>query len=268
MPTNGYLMESDEEARRLDLKTDPATIKRHARWAGLQTGMRVADLGCGSGKTTFHLNKLAGTNGDTIGIDNSEQRIEFAKKHYTADGIQFELADIRSDLKSYGKFDFIWVRFVLEYYGTTAFDIIQNISHVLKPGGIMCLIDLDYNCLTHYGLPERLESAILGIRRTVEQKADFDPFAGRKLYSYLYDMDYADLDIKVEAHHLIFGELSEIDKFNWTKKVEVGSKLSGYPFAEYDGGYDEFYEDFRISFSHPRRFTYTPVIVCRGKKLG
>ena len=84
MRTNGYLMESEEEARRLDLKTDPATIERHARWAGLQEGMRVADLGCGSGKTTFHLNKLTGAKGETIGIDNSEQRIEFAKKHYAA----------------------------------------------------------------------------------------------------------------------------------------------------------------------------------------
>ena len=267
MCTNGYIMESDEEARRLDLKTDPATIEKHASWAGLKTGMRVADLGCGSGKTTFHLNKLTGATGETIGIDKSEQRIEFAEMHYTGKSIKFELADIRSDLTSYGKFDFIWVRFVLEYYGTTAFDIIQNISQVLKPGGIMCLIDLDYNCLTHYGLPERLESAIVGLRRTVEQKADFDPFAGRKLYSYLYDMEYVDLDVRVEAHHLIFGELSEVDKFNWTKKVEVGAKLSGYTFDEYDGGYDEFYEDFRKGFSHPRRFTYTPVIVCRGKKL-
>ncbi len=267
MRTNGYLMESEEEARRLDLKTDPTTIERHAMWAGLQTGMRVADLGCGSGITTFHLNKLTGEVGETIGIDNSEQRIGFAKKHYMAEGIEFELADIRSDLSACGKFDFIWVRFVLEYYGSTAYDIIQNINGILNPGGIMCLIDLDYNCLTHYGLPKRLESAILGIRRALEKKADFDPFAGRKLYSYLYDMDYVDLDVKVEAHHLIFGELSEIDKFNWTKKVEVGGKPSGYPFGEYDGGYDEFYKDFQTIFSHPRRFTYTPVIMCRGKKL-
>jgi len=267
MRTNGYLMESEEEARRLDLKTDPATIERHAMWAGLQAGMRVADLGCGSGKTTLSLNNITGASGETIGIDNSEQRIEYAKKYYTAKGIQYELADIRYDLSSYGKFDFIWVRFVLEYYGTTAYDIIQNIGQVLKPGGIMCLIDLDYNCLTHYGLPQRLESAILGLRRTVEQKSDFDPLAGRKLYSYLYDLAYTDLDVKIEAHHLIFGELSEVDKYNWTKKVEVGAKLSGYPFDEYDGEYDAFYQDFQKFFSHPRRFTYTPVIVCRGKKL-
>ena len=266
MSTDGYFMESEEEAKRLDLKTDPTVVDRHARWAGLQPGMRVADLGCGSGKTTFCLSKIAGTKGETVGIDNAGQRIEFAKKHYSTEGIDYIQADIRSDLSSLGKFDFVWVRFVMEYYGSTAYEIIKNINNILNPGGILCLIDLDYNCLTHYGLPKRLESAIQGIKQTLERKADFDPYAGRKLYSYLYDMDYEDIDMTIEAHHLIFGELNEVDAFNWTKKVEVGGKLSGYPFDDYEGGYQEFFEEFKSVFSHPRRFTYTPIILCRGKK--
>jgi len=48
----GYLMESDEEALRLDIKTVPALVEAQARWAGIEPGMRVADLGCGAGKTT------------------------------------------------------------------------------------------------------------------------------------------------------------------------------------------------------------------------
>ena len=266
MSTDGYLMESEKEALRLDLKTDPEVIDRHARWAGLEPGMRVADLGCGSGKTTFYLNKIAGTKGETVGIDNSEQRIEFAKKNYSAENIDFVLEDIRSDLSYLGKFDFAWVRFVLEYYGSTAYEIIQKIGKILKPGGILCLIDLDYNCLTHYGLPKRLESSIQGIKRTLQKKADFDPYAGRKLYSYLYDMAYENIDVTLEAHHLIYGELNEVDAFNWTKKVEVGGKQSGFSFDEYEGGYAEFFEEFKLIFAHPRRFTYTPIILCRGKK--
>ena len=53
-----YLMEDEREAVRLDLKTDAAAVEKQARWAGIKPGMRVADLGCGSGKTTFYLNKL------------------------------------------------------------------------------------------------------------------------------------------------------------------------------------------------------------------
>lgn len=266
MSTDGYFMESEEEAKRLDLKTDPTVVDRHARWAGLRPGMRVADLGCGSGKTTFCLSKIAGTKGEAVGIDNADQRIKFAKKHYSSERIDYVLADIRSDLSFLGKFDFVWVRFVMEYYGSTAYEIVKNINKILNPGGILCLIDLDYNCLTHYGLPKRLDSAIQGIKQTLEKKADFDPYAGRKLYSYLYDMAYEDIDMTIEAHHLIFGELNEVDTFNWTKKVEVGGKLSGYPFDDYEGGYEEFFDEFKKIFSHPRRFTYTPIILCRGKK--
>ena len=43
----GYLMESEAEAIRLDVKTDGRAVERQARWAGLKPGMRVADLGCG-----------------------------------------------------------------------------------------------------------------------------------------------------------------------------------------------------------------------------
>ena len=64
-----YLMEDDQEAVRLDRKTDGATVEKQALWAGIEPGMRVADLGCGAGKTTFHLNKLVQPGGRACGID-------------------------------------------------------------------------------------------------------------------------------------------------------------------------------------------------------
>ena len=39
-----YLMDSPEEARRLELKTDPTTALAQLRWAGLRPGLRVGDL--------------------------------------------------------------------------------------------------------------------------------------------------------------------------------------------------------------------------------
>ncbi len=87
-----------------------------------------------------------------------------------------------------GEFDFIWVRFVLEHYRTTSFDIVRNIAKVLKNKGILCLIDLDHNCLSHYGISPKLNNAILCIMANLEKNANFDPYSGRKLYSYLYDL--------------------------------------------------------------------------------
>jgi ubiquinone/menaquinone biosynthesis C-methylase UbiE len=263
---SGYLMESDEETLRLDMKTDAKVVENQALWAGIKPGMRVADLGFGSGKTTFNLHKLVQPNGEVVGVDMAEDRIKYAEKYYRNKGIKYILRDIRAPLDDLGMFDFIWVRFVLEYYRSESFNIVKNISKILKPGGIICLIDLDYNCLNHFGLSKKLKKALYGITKAMEKNADFDPFVGIKLYSFLYDLGYQDIDVSLTPHHLIFGELNKVDAFNWTKKVEVAVKRLGYDFKEYERGYEGFIEEFTQFFSNPRRFTYTPLISCKGRK--
>ena len=39
-----------------------------------------------------------------------------------------------------------------------------------------------------------------------------------------------------------------------------------YPFEEYERGYKEFLDEFTRFFKDPGRFTYTPAILCRGRK--
>ena len=266
MRHSSYLMESDEETLRLEMKTDNRNVRRQAVWAGVKPGMRVADIGCGTGKTTACLHRLAMPGGGAIGIDVSEERVRYAKEHYGTAGVEFHCRDMSGPLDDLGPFDLIWMRYMLEYYRESAFGLVRNISRALRPGGILCLIDLDYNCMTHFGLPPRLEGAIRGVIGALEQNRDFDPYAGRKLYSFLYDLGYSDIQVAIDPHHLIFGGLQKKDAFNWMKKVEIAGGKSGYAFAEYPGGYDEFREEFDRFFFDPRRFSYTPIISCRGRK--
>ncbi len=261
-----YLMESEKEALRLEIKTDVRALERQALWAGLQPGMRILDVGCGSGKTTFHLHQLAQAGGSAVGIDASETRACFARDHYPQAGLDFFCRDFREPLDDLGTFDFIWVRFILEYHRSSSFSIVQGLSNLLNPGGILCLVDLDHNCLNHYGLPDRLERTIREVVGALESLSDFDPFAGRKLYSYLFDLGLEDIDVKMSAHHLIYGHLNSIDAFNWLLKAEVAVKNSGNAFAEYGGSYAAFLEEFQRFFADPRRFTYTPLFACRGRK--
>ena len=101
-----YLMEGDEESVRLDLKTNPEVVKRQANWAGLKPGMRVADLGCGAGITTYHLNELVGPKGSVVGVDIAQQRIDYAESHYAHSRIEYVRKDIRGPLKDLGGFRF------------------------------------------------------------------------------------------------------------------------------------------------------------------
>jgi len=266
MQDNEYLMENDEEALRLDIKTDTGVVEKQALWAGIEIGMRVADIGCGSGKTTSILHTLVQPGGEVVGVDGSKKRIEYAKERYGVKRIGFKCQDIPEPLNDLGVFDFVWVRFLLEYYRSNSLDIVKNISAIVKPGGILSLIDLDYNCLNHFGLSPRLERTIFAIMNYLEEKSNFDPYVGRKLYSFLYDLGYRDINMDVAAHHLIFGELKDIDAFNWMKKFEVISKKINFNYEEYEGGYEEFLGEFNRFFVNPRRFTYTPVICCRGRK--
>lgn len=262
-----YLMESDDEALRLDLKTDPAALRRQALWCGVKPGMRVLDLGCGPGKTTALLHKMIQPKGSVVGVDFSEARISYAKSHYGGrKGIEFYQQDLRESMESLGEFDLIWVRFVLEYFRRESLDIVRKLKDCLKPGGTLCLIDLDYNCLNHYELPAKIADLLPKIMSYMDDKYNFDTFAGRKLYSYLYDNGFEKIDVDIMANNLVFGEIKNQIQFDWIKKVEIATKKAKKIISTYPGGDEEFYRDFREFLVDPRRFTYTPLLMCKGAK--
>jgi ubiquinone/menaquinone biosynthesis C-methylase UbiE len=260
-------MENKDECLRMDIKTDYPSLERQALWAGLKEGMRVADIGSGSGITSSFLKRIVGESGHVTGFDGSMKRTVYARENYGVEGLEFVNLDINNSLDDLKNFDFIWVRFFLEYHRENSFDIVKRLTDILSPGGILCLIDLDHNCLNHYGLSSRLEKTIVEVSDIVEKFGDFDPYVGRKLYSYLYDLGFSEIDVDMKAHHLIFGELSEVDEFNWIRKIKTAARNSGYDFPDYPDGYDGFLNEFKIFFSDPRRFTYTPIISCRGVKI-
>jgi len=266
-PESVYLMESAEETFRLEMKTDPSALRAQARWCGLRPGIRVLDAGCGPGKTTALLCNMIQPGGSIVGVDLSEERIRHAREQYgRMPGIDFRVHDWTAPLEGTEAFDLIWVRFVLEYNRAGSAEMVRNLDRCLEPGGTLCLMDLDHNCLNHHELPIGMAAVLQRMMQELEERHNFDPYAGRKLYRYLYDLGYEDLEVKLTAHHLIYGPLGETDAFNWLKKIEMISRkvrdvLEGYP-----GGPDRFFSDFLRFFRDPRRFSYTPLILCKGRK--
>jgi len=260
-------MENIEEAKRLDIKTDSDAVKAQALWCGVKPGARVLDVGCGAGKATSILHSIIQPGGRAIGVDFSEDRIMYAQTHYgKTQGIDFQVRDFQRPMTDLGEFDFIWVRFVLEYFRDGAVDIIKNLTINLKPDGWLCLLDLDYNCLNHWELPSEMEVTLIKLMNHIQVHHNFDLYAGRKLYAYLYDLRFREINMHLMAHHLIYGELNETDSFNWMKKIKVVSPKVSSVFEDYPGGAEAYYDNFTRFFRNPRRFTYTPLIMCKGKK--
>jgi SAM-dependent methyltransferase len=262
-----YIMEHEEETDRLEKKTNPSDVRKQAAWCGIKPGQRLLDVCCGPGKTTAILHDLIQPGGSIVGVDASSKRIAHATKHYgNKVGIEFAIHDILTPLTSFGTFDAIWVRFVLEYYREESKDLVRNLADNLNPGGSLFLIDLDYNCLSHYELPLPMAKIIPEIFNRLEETYNFDAYAGRKLYSHLFDLGFEGIEIQVTAHHVIYGTIRDSDSYNWAKKIEVIAPRLADLFETYPGGYQEFLMDFRAYFHDPRRFTYNPLIMCKGKR--
>ena len=262
-----YLMENEAESIRLEVKTRPEAVRKQALWSGLKPGLRVLDAGCGPGKVTSILHEIVQPGGSVLGVDYSEERIFHANERYGhKPGIDFQLHDLRDPLEGVGQFDVIWARFVLEYNLLESPEIVKNLTACLKPNGYLCLLDLDHNCLSYYQLPPKMEKVLFNLMAGLEKEYNFDPYSGRKLYAYLYDLGYQNVQTEVSTHNLIFGKVKKEDLFNWTKKVEVASNKAKELFENYPGGCDGFFADFIKFFEDPRRFTYTPLILCKGMK--
>jgi SAM-dependent methyltransferase len=260
-------MESDEEEKRLDIKTNPEAVKAQALWCGIGPGARVLDVGCGPGKTSSLLHDLVQPGGAVVGVDSAQSRIKHAHSFYGGkQGLDFQVRDVRLPMKDLGQFDFIWVRFVLEYYRDSALEIIKNMSANLKPGGFMCLLDLDHNCLCHWEMPPAMEDIVVKTMLYMQDYFNFDLYAGRKLYAHLYDLGFEDINLELMAQHLIYGELRVADEFNWMKKIQIGAQKAPDIFKAYPGGSEQFLIDFKVFFNDLRRFTYTPLILCKGRK--
>ena len=265
----GYLMDSEEENVRLDMKTDSKAVREQAMWCGIKPGMRVLDAGCGPGITTSILYDMVQPGGTVVGIDYSKDRIKYAREHYGRDGeVDFHIRDLTGDLAGIGQFDVVWVRFVLEYFRAESPDIVKKLASLLRPGGFLCLLDLDHNCLNHYELPPQMTNLLHRFMEKLDDEYNFDTYAGRKLYSYLYDLGLEDIQMNLVAHRLSYGGGDDQDIFNWVKKMEMATTRFSGLFDDYPGGSKAFSEEFERFLHDPRRFTYTAMILCKGKTPG
>jgi ubiquinone/menaquinone biosynthesis C-methylase UbiE len=261
-----YLMEHAGECSRLEMKTRADQVLRQAAWAGIGEGMHILDAGCGVGKTSSILKELVGESGRVTGVDLSAERLTEAEKRYGRTGINFVRQDLTQPLQSTEQYDAVWMRFLLEYFADDPLKIVRNAADRLKPGGIMVLADLDRNSLNHHGISERLSRTIVDVIGCLGRYANFDPYAGSKLYAHLFDLGFRDIQITIEAHHLIYGEISNEDRSNWLSKLEVAAKTSGSKFEEYAGDFAAVRDEFMQFLDNPRRFIFTPIVICRGVK--
>jgi SAM-dependent methyltransferase len=140
---------SEHERERLMAQNEllaPATERLFKR-AGIGPGMRVLDIGSGSGDVAMLAARLVGRDGSVTSIDNDPVQVEFARQRAQARdlaNVRFALADLR-DIDLDAPVDAIVGRLVLMYMADPV-DALRGCSRNLRAGGVVALQEsvIDY----------------------------------------------------------------------------------------------------------------------------
>lgn len=139
----GYVLgSSDAELARLDLQAAyyrPATLDA-MRWAGIGPGMRVLDLGSGTGAVAFAAAEMVGPTGSVLGIDLQEASVATASRNAAALGLD-NVSFVQGDLNTWTtdrRFDAVTGRLITMYL-PGAGRTIGRLAAMLRPGGVVLL---------------------------------------------------------------------------------------------------------------------------------
>ena len=122
--------------------------------AGLETGHRVLDIGCGCGQTTLGLAARVGDPGSVLGLDISGPMLARAADRAREEGVsnaRFEQADAQTFDFGGDKFDRLFSRFGVMFFASPG-DAFTNLRTALRPGGrltFVCWQKLDLNPWMH-----------------------------------------------------------------------------------------------------------------------
>lgn len=261
-----YLMESPKEAERLLLKSDEETSRQQLLLTGLEKGMTAVDAGGGAGFVSKIMSDIVGPKGRVILLDQSKERLTAAKMHMkSCRNVVFTQTPLEKIKMDSASADYVFCRFVFEYLETPG-KVFDEFVRIAKDGGKIVVGDLDYNCLSHYPLAPHLETQLKQITDQLAAKKLWDPYAGRKLFSYFHENNLKDVRVHLLPHHLIYGESTTRDLENWRAKLDQIQKHVEAGNLKFDFDIESFRNEFFAFFENPSRFSYSPLILVEGIK--
>ncbi|MBT8327319.1 MAG: methyltransferase domain-containing protein [Bacteroidia bacterium] len=200
---NEYILgTNEEELHRLGLQHQIWASEAHLGWskAGFNVGQTILDLGCGPGFCTKELAYIVGDKGKVIGVDKSENYIQFLQKTAELHSIPIDAihSDFNNLLLESNSLDAMYCRWALAWISNPT-EILQKVLSALKPGGKMVIQEY-FDWSTHQTQPSTpaLSKAIAACLQSFkEQEGDID--VGREVPQMLESMGMKILSTRIMA---------------------------------------------------------------------
>ena len=116
--------------------------------AGIGSGLRVLDAGCGVGDVTLLVASLVGRDGYVVGVDSDAEALAVARSRAARAGldrVEFVQGDLR-DVTFDHPFDAVVGRFVLMYLADPC-EGVRRLSGQVRPGGVVVFQEFQFDGL-------------------------------------------------------------------------------------------------------------------------
>lgn len=263
VPTIDYIMEDPREAGRLEAKVDPGAWVRKYLAHRVRPGAEVLSVGCGPGVILNEVSELHPSIHAT-GVDVSADRVrEAIQRNRENPRLTFVRGDAQAMQFPSDSFDVVYSRMLLQYLREKERAVAEMVR-VCKPGGLVVLQDLDGQLLWHYpedaGVQRALEKVLAALAPT-----GFDPFVGRKLFSFAQKAGLKNLDVQVESYHLIAGAIEKHILRQWELKLDIAKSQMAKALGSKAEAEEEI-QRFLEYLSRPDTLTYSVQFTVTGEK--
>jgi 2-polyprenyl-3-methyl-5-hydroxy-6-metoxy-1,4-benzoquinol methylase len=136
--------------------------------AGINRGMRVLDVGCGSGDVAFLAGDLVGPSGELVGVDRERTAVDWANTRALSRGtknVSFVEGD-PAEMEFDQQFDAIVGRLVLMYYPDPV-DTIRKLMRHVRPEGLIVFQELDMANARSLPVAPLFERSLTWIKQTL-----------------------------------------------------------------------------------------------------
>jgi len=228
--------------------------------AGLRNGASVVDVGCGTGAISITMaQELPETK--IIGVDGNEGLLDKGRALSDRLGLASRITFLRNDVEEMAlqtsSVDFAYARLVMQHV-KQPIDVLREMKRTVKPGGKICVMDIDDSFVALYPTLEGVSSMMDEVANHQKENGG-DRFIGRKLF-HMFKL----LDLENVKVHLLPVSCHEVPPGGYFQVVYSFRKMILEQRGCMDESKQKLFEDLDQLLREPTTYASSVVFLVEG----
>jgi len=257
-------MESPDEGRRLlaQARANPAGPRLQS--AGIGAGMRVLDVGCGSGAVTVELAERVGPGGSVLGLDPSPGRCAEARVRLAPHpNVEVREGALPHTGLPDAAFDAVFSQYVFEYLGDVPAALAECVR-VCRPGGRVVVADIDGHGLHNWPVSPRVADGVQLLEQALAA-AGFDLNVGRKMFHHFQLASLLDVSVQLTPIDVVAGAAGERLIADWRQRFQMLGPVAIATFGTAEL-WQRFVDAYLCLLADPLALKYTVMLTTSGTR--